>query len=190
MKSKAPEYQIHKRGSAASIILLILIALTLGVVIYFLFQPGAEEGSSMRTLLLSIIGITVFVLVGYAAWEFSAANRLRRMLKKIQPTMDSEPLDEVKKLYLKTYNLYMKLSEQKKQNFYSRINSLRETLEEHLQKERELERLLQDADKGSISEQKEKYLNMYAIYEKLPQKVQNNYYSKIVQLRDRLERGK
>jgi len=189
-KNKSPEHGHHKRGSAASIILLILIALTLGVVIYLLFQPGAEEGSSMRTLLLSIIGVTVFVLVGYVAWEFSAANRLRRMLKKIQPMVDSEPMDEVKRLYLKAYNLYMKLSEKKKQNFYSRVNSLRESLEEHLQNEKELGRLLQDTEKGSINEQKKKYLDLYAIYEKLPHKVQNQYYPQIVQLRDRLERGK
>ncbi|MDP3698813.1 MAG: hypothetical protein Q8R47_04445 [Nanoarchaeota archaeon] len=190
MKGKAPEYQIHKQGSAASIILLVLIALTLGVVIYLLLQPGAEEGSSMRTILLSIIAVTVMVLVWYIIWEFSAANRLRRLLKKIAPLVDSEPMDEVKKLYLKTYNLYMKLSEKKKQNFYARVNSLRENLEEHLQKERELERLLLDTEKGSIDDQKKKYLDLYAIYEKLPRKVQNQYYPQIVQLRDRLERGK
>ena len=188
-KSKASEYEIHKKGSYVSIVLLILIALTLGVVIYLLFQPGAEEGSSMRTLLLSIIGVTVFVLVLYVVWEFSAANRLRRMLKKIEPMVSSEPMDEIKKLYLKAYNLYMKLSEKKKQNFYSRVNSLRESLEEHLQNEKKLERLLQDTEKGNISDQKKKYLDLYAIYEKLPRKVQNQYYPQIVQLRDRLERG-
>lgn len=187
---KASEYQIHKRGSVTSILLLVLIALTLGVVLYLLFQPGAEEGSSMRTLLLSIIAVTVLVLVWYITWEFSAANRLRRMLKKITPMASSEPMDEVKKLYLKTYNLYMKLSEKKKQNFYARVNSLRESLEEHLQKERELERLLTETEKGSVDEQKKKYLKLYAIYEKLPRKVQNQYYPQMVQLRDRLERGK
>lgn len=189
-KSKVLEHEHHKQGSVASIILLILIAITLSVVIYLLFQPGAEEGSSMRTLLLSIIGVTVFVLISYVAWEFSAANRLRRSLKKIQPMVDSEPMDKVKESYLKIYKLYMKLSEKKKQNFYSRVNSLRETLEEHMQKERELESLLQDTEKGTIEEQKKKYLDLYAIYEKLPQKVQTQYYPQIVQLRDKLERGK
>jgi len=185
---KTPKHS-HKQGSVASIIVLVLIALTLGVVVYLLFQPGAEEGS-MRTLLLSIIGVVVFVLVWYITWEFSAANRLRRMLKKIAPMVDSEPTDEIKNLYLKMYNLYMRLSEKKKQNFYARVNSLRESLEGHLQNEKELERLLQDSDKGSIDDQKKKYLELYAVYEKLPRKVQNRYYTQIVQLRDRLERGK
>src|SRR3989344_4606443 len=94
MKSKAPEHQMHRQGSAASIIILIFIALTLGIAIYLLLQPGAEEGSSMRTVLLSIIAVTVAALIWYIAWEFSAANRLRRMFKKIAPTIDSGPMDE------------------------------------------------------------------------------------------------
>ena len=190
MRNKAPEYQIHKQGSVVSIILLIAIALTLGPVIYLFLQPGSEEDSSLRMILFSIIAIIVAALIGYIVLEFSAANRLRRMLKKIAPRIDSEPMEEVKKLYLNIYNLYMKLSEKKKQNFYARVNSLRENIEENLQKEKELERLLQDTEKGSINEQKKKYLDLFAIYEKLPKKVQNQYYLQVVQLRDRLERGK
>lgn len=189
-ESKAIKYQLHQRGSSTSIILLILIALTLGVVIYLLLQPGAEEGSTMRTLLLSIIAVTVVVLAWYIVWEFSAANRLRRMLKKISLMIDSEPIEEVKKLYLKIYDLYMKLSEKKKQNFYAKVNTLREQLEKHLQNEKELERLLQKTEKGGIKEQKKNYLDLFSIYEKLPRKVQSQYYPQIVQLRDRLERGK
>ena len=189
MKNSPTPEQKSKRGFSASIIILILIALILGVVVYLLVQPGAEEGSSMRTILISIIVVTVAVLVWYVAWEFSIANRLRRMLKKISTLVESEPTDKVKSLYLKIYCLYMKLSEKKKQNFYAQVNSLRESLEEHLQNEKELERLLQETEKGSIAEQKKKYLKIYAIYEKLPRKVQQQYYPPIVQLRDRLERG-
>jgi|SRR3989344_977663 len=187
---KLSEYELRKQGSSASIIILVLLALTLGVVTYLLFQPGAEEGSSLRTILLFIIALTVAALLWYLAWEFSAANRLRRMLKKIDPLVDSEPMDDVKRLYLKIYASYMKLSEKKKQNFYAKVNSLREKIEEHLQKEKELERLLQDAEEGSIEERKKKYLELFAIYEKLPKRVQNRYYPQVVQLRDRLERGK
>ena len=191
MKNRnARDQETHKRGSSASITLLILISATLGVVIYFLLQPGAEEDASMKIWLFSVIGITVAVLAWYIMWEFSAANRLRRMITKISPLVDTEATEEVKVLYLKIYNLYMKLSEKKKQNFYAKVNALRESLEEHLQNEKELERLLQDTEKGGINDQKKKYLDLYAIYEKLPRKVQQLYYPQIVQLRDRLERGK
>ncbi len=189
-ENKAAEHETHRQGSSASIIILILIALTLSAAVYLLLQPGAEEGSSMRVILSSVIIVTAVVLVWYIIWEFSAANRLRRMLKKISRKIDSEPTDEVKKLYLKIYALYMKLSEKKKQNFYVKVSSLREQLEEELQNEKELERLLKKTEKGSIEEQKESYLGLFAVYEKLPRKVQGQYYPQIVQLRDRLERGK
>lgn len=189
-ENKAAEHETHRQGSSASIIILILIALTLSAAVYLLLQPGAEEGSSMRVILFTIITVTAVVLVWYIVWEFSAANRLRRMLKKTSQKVDSEPTDEVKRLYLKIYALYMKLSEKKKQNFYVKVSSLREQLEEELQNEKELERLLKKTEKGSIEEQKESYLSLFAVYEKLPRKVQGQYYPQIVQLRDRLERGK
>jgi flagellar basal body-associated protein FliL len=178
----------HKRG-AASIILLILIAVTLAVVIYLLLQPDTAQDPSLRISLLSVIAITVVVLVWYILWEFNGPNRLRRLLKKIEPMVDIEATEEVKSLYLRIYDLYMKLSEKKKQNFYAKVNSLRERLEEHLQNEKEIERLLKTTEKGSIDDQKKKYFKIYAIYEKLPRKVQNQYYPQVVQLRDRLERG-
>ena len=187
---KALEQESHKQGSVASMVILVLIALMLGVVLYLLFQPGAEKGTALRMVLLFIIAAMGFALVWYVLWEFSAANRLRRLLKKISPMVSTESTEEVKKLYLKIYNLYMKLSEKKKQNFYSRVNSLRESIEEHLQKEKKLGRLLQDTEKGSLDEQKKRYLEIFSIYEKLPRKVQTQYYPHIVQLRDRLERGK
>ena len=189
-ENKAIEHETNRQGSSASIIILILIALTLSAAVYLLLQPGAEEGSPTRVILFSVIIVTAVVLVWYIIWEFSAANRLRRMLKKISRKIDSEPTDEVKKLYLKIYALYMKLSEKKKQNFYVKVSSLREQLEEELQNEKELERLLKKTEKGSIEEQKESYLSLFAVYEKLPRKVQGQYYPQIVQLRDRLERGK
>src|SRR3989344_7033396 len=158
MESKTQEYQMNKQGSLVSIIILIFVALTVGAAIYLLLQPGAEEGSSMRTALFSIIAVTAAALIVYIVWEFSAANRLRRMLKKITPKVDSEPMDEVKEIYLKIYDLYLNLSEKKKNNFYARVNTIRESIEGNLQKEKELERLLDDTEKGSIKEQKEQYI--------------------------------
>ena len=173
-----------------SIFLLVIIALTIGAVIYLLLQPDTEQNPSLRIVLFSVITVAIAALIWYIVWEFSTANRLRKMLKKITPMIESESMDKVKEKYLKIYDLYMKLSEKKKPNFYARINSIRERVEELLQKEKELERLLQDTEKGSIEEQKEIYLKLYAIYEKLPKKIQNQYYPLVVQLRDRLERGK
>lgn len=189
-KKHGREAESNKHGSSASIFLLVLIAITLAVTFYLLLQtePTAEE-SSLQPLLFSIIGVTVLALILCFAWEFSAANRLRKALNKISPRINQVSIEAVKKEYLRIYGLYMKLSEKKKQNFYAKVNSLRENLEEQMQNEKELDRLLQEEVRGSIDEQKKKYLQMYALYEKLPRQLQEQYYPKIVQLRDRLERG-
>jgi len=184
------EQEPHKSGSVTSTLLLILIAVTVGVIVYLLLQPGQNTAeSSMQPILLAVLGLTVLVLIWFIVWEFSGPNRLRRMLKKTTSQIETEPTDIVKAQYLNIYNLYMKLPEKKKQNFYSRVDQLRERLEEQLQAEKELTRLLAKSDKGSIEEQKKIYLGLFAKYEKLPRSVQHQYYPQIVQLRDRLERG-
>lgn len=191
MKEPRPEEhkESHKRG-AVSIILLILIAVTLGVVIYLLLQPDTAADTTMRNVLLVVIALTMIILLWYVVWEFSAVNRLRRKLVKVAGMVGVEETEKIKVLYLKIYKLYMKLSEKKKQNFYAKVNGLREQLEEYMQKEKELERLLQETDKGGLADQEQAYLKIYAIYEKLSRNVQHHYYPQIVQLRDRLERGK
>ena len=180
-----------RKGSAVPIILLISIALALGGSFFLLADLGTfgAESSPLKTTMISVVITTAATVLLFVAWEFSVANRLRRALKKIAPLVDVEPSDVTKKPYLEIYALYLKLSEKKKQNFYTRVNSLRERVEEHLKNELGIERLFQGADKGDIAEQKKTYFNIYKTYEKLPKKVQHEYYPRIVRLRDRLERG-
>ncbi|MBI2581505.1 hypothetical protein HYV87_00050 [Candidatus Woesearchaeota archaeon] len=182
--------KLSTQGSAAPFILLILLALTIAGSIFLLADPNSLEGSSLRITIIAILAATAVIVSLFVLWEFSAENKLRRALKKIAPSIDTEPADKVKQQYLQIYGLYLKLGEKKKQNFYSRVNSLRERIEDHLQNEKEISRLFQEVDRGSIQEQKKIYLQIYKVYEKLPRNIQHEYYSKIVQLRDRLERGK
>ncbi len=179
----------NRKASATPVVLLILIALALAASFFLLANPASFGDPSLRTTILFIVGATVAVAILVVAWEFSIANRLRRALRKITPLIDYEPSDAVKKPYLDLYALYLKLSEKKKQNFYTRVNSLRERIEEHLKNEKDMGRLFQQAEKGDLAEQKKTYLAIYKAYEKLPRKVQHEYYPRIVQLRDRLERG-
>lgn len=179
----------NRKASAVPIVLLLLIALALAASFFLLTDSALFGDSSLRRTILFIVGATVAVVILVIAWEFSTANRLRRDLKKIIPLIDYEPAEIVKKPYLDLYTLYLKLSEKKKQNFYTRVNSLRERIEEHLKNENDIKRLFQQADTGDIAEQKKTYLEIYRVYEKLPRKVQHEYYPRIVQLRDRLERG-
>ncbi|MEK6863436.1 MAG: hypothetical protein AABW53_01940 [Nanoarchaeota archaeon] len=185
------DWNIDERASSAPFIILILIALAVAGIVYLLV--GAETSFSVNTtegvlIIVSVIG-AVIALISGVAWEFSPVNRLRRALRKMAPLIDQEPSETTKKYYLEIYALYLKMSEKKKKNFYTRVNSLRERIETHLKSEKEIERLFQKVDKGSLTEQKNIYLEIYKAYSGLPRKVQEEYYTHLVQLRDRLERG-
>lgn len=186
------EWNGDERASSAPIVILIMIAIALGGIFYLLAGSGGLSltvGTTAGIIVIILVIGAAMSLILYLAWHFSPANKLRQALRRIAPLVDYELSETVKPLYLDAYNLYLKLSEQKRANFYTRINSLRERIEEHLKNEKEMEQLFQEASKGSLSEQKQRYLAMYQVYEKLPAKVQHEYYPRIVQLRDRLERG-
>jgi len=67
---------------------------------------------------------------------------------------------------------------------------LREKIEEQLKAEKIVQELMRNSGKGSIPEQKKTYLKIYKEYQKLPPKSQEKYYPKIVNLRERLEKGR
>ena len=107
-----------------------------------------------------------------------------------------EPGELLKDLYMDIYNLYMELSENHQPKYYQKVVGIRKRLETHMQAEKKLNTLLHEAekmketDKKSMSELKTLYDQVYANFQKLPQKVQTKYYTHIVQLRQKLENGK
>ena len=190
-KSLMEKMKLSNYGSAAPIVILILLALTIAGSLVLLADPSSlQSTSSVRTTVIIVVGTTALAVLFSIVWEFSATNRLRRALKKITPLIDTEAAESIKQQYLQIHDLYLKLGEKKKQNFFARVNSLRERIEEHLQSEKEIGRLFEEVNRGDIREQKKTYLQIYKAYGQLPRNVQHEYYPKIVQLRDRLERGK
>ena len=111
--------------------------------------------------------------------------------KKLAPLLNEESSEVLKENYLGMYNLYLKLSESHKQNFYSKVTKLRETIEEQLKTEKRIEDLFQKITTcQTLLEQKKMYLEIYKNYQKLPSKMQSKYYAQIVNLREQLETGR
>jgi len=149
------------------------------------------EPSPVRTLTLSSLALLAIFGGIFAYWQFAyGPSRLRRKLKQIVPLLDEESSEVIKGKYLGMYNLYMKLSEPHKQNFYSKLTDLREKVEVQLKAEKKIGELIQQEHCGSLEEQKERYLEMHQNYQKLPGKVQQKYYQHIIHLKEQLERGK
>jgi parallel beta-helix repeat protein len=151
------------------------------------FIPDSTAGKAITlsslALLMAVGGIFVY-------WQFAyTPTRLRRRLRRLRPLLGEETAEILKSGYLGVYHLYLKLSEKHKQNFYGKVTKVRETIEEQLKAEKKIEELLEEEHKGGIKEQKERYLDIYHQYRKLPRKVKHKYYQHVVHLRERLERG-
>ena len=146
-------------------------------------QPGP-----VRTATLS--GLAALLVVGgvYGTWFFAhPASRLKRRLRKVGPLLGDESAQVLKDDYKELYGLYLKLSENRKKNFYSKISKVREKIEEQLKAQKRVEQLLSRSSEGDLKEQRKTYLDLYKEYQKLPAKAQKEYYKQIVDLREGLE---
>jgi parallel beta-helix repeat protein len=148
------------------------------------------ESPVARTVTLASLAALLAFGGIYASWYFGATrNKLRRKLKGINPLLNEESNEVLKEGYLGIYNLYLRLSEKHKSNYYSKVTKLREKIEDQLKAEKRVQELLQDQT-GELKDQKKKYLDAYEHYKHLPNKVKKKYYPDLVHLRDKLERGK
>jgi len=154
--------------------------------------PSALEPSSSPVKEITLSSLAALAAFGgiYTYWYFAAShNRLRRRLKKAQSLTGEASSELLKEHYMGSYNLYLKLSEGKKRNFYSQVTQLREQIEEQLKTEKKMEELLLRSSQANFNDQKKMYMELYTTYLKLPPQVQQKYYSGLVQLREQLERG-
>jgi len=152
-----------------------------------------EEGPVNMTLLLAS-GIGGFTFLGglFIGYDLIAPHRrLRRRLRKIEGSVDVSSVDTLKSHYGSAYELYMRLSESKKQDYYGRVMSLRSQIEGQLLAEKRIENLIDLAKKSDKSTEKRKYyMRVYKMYESLSPVLQSKVYQKIVDLREELEGGK
>ena len=156
-------------------------------------QPVLEyitEASPARTLTLSGLALLAAFGTVYAYWGFMhPAARLRRRLRGTHRVLHDASTGTLKGHYAGIYKLYMKLSEKNKQNFYANVSKIREHIEEQLKAQKEIEMLFDKAQFGDLQSRKRAYMQIYEEYQKLPASTQAEVYPKMVDLRERLERG-
>ncbi|MBS3123428.1 hypothetical protein J4437_02200 [Candidatus Woesearchaeota archaeon] len=175
-----------ERGIIAIIFVLILSVLG-EMAAYFLTN---KDGFVIIILLTSLLlAITVFILV--PLWyAFASHLRLNRKLRKFVKLVNVETLFTLKELYLEVYSLYLKISENRKHEYYPQIVEARKRLEEHLQHNKKVETVLSQVEQKSVKEMKKLYNEAYQLFLKLPQKMQSLHYPGLVHLRQKLEGGK
>ncbi len=165
---------------------ILLAAIVAALLVLYL----RAESDSVRTLFLSLLILVVLFGGGLLLWQLAhKPGQLRRLLNDMDQAINMETLEVLKELYLQIYNLYMRLSEKQKRNFYARVMEPRERVEEMMRAAKKLELLLGTAF-GSIAERKKQYEEAHAHFQKLPEKAQQQYYHSLLQWKEQLEKGK
>jgi len=192
-----------KKGSSVLIALFILVVIFLGAIAFLtsglhsnsisgaaILDQAITEDTPLWLVGILFLSLLILIVAIIVYWEYAyTPNRLKRELKSLVLSLDDGSTEILKKRYLLVYNLYLKLSSKKKQNFYSKITKIREEIERYMVAEKKIQVGLEKAHQGDIIEQKNNYQDIYNNYRKLPKNLKDKYYGEIIRLRERLERG-
>lgn len=173
-----------KKSAVFGIIILLLIVGGLG---WGYFQV---EKDLFKIIILSCAAAVVMIGISVVFVLTSAKNKLRKLLKELEHLVPQESADALKGKYVRAYNLYLKLSEKNKQNFYGRLTKLRERMEEQLKAAKKVEELLQKSTVTNISLLRKQYDELYTYFRKLPAPMQQKYYPQIMHVKEVLEKGR
>ncbi len=193
---------LGKRGRVKFKGLLLMLSIVAFVSIYlnhkskdfitgFAQTNLTKSDSSLWLIILLAVFLLVVLTLIFTYLHFSSTkNKLRRKLKKISL---SEPIGSLKYQYQEIYNLYLKLSESNKRNFYSKVIGFREEIENKLKAEKKIEDLSQStgtSSAGDFDQQRKNYQEMVKLSSKLSPDVLEEYNPQLAHLKEQLEQGK
>ena len=162
------------------------ILLGLGIAGYFVFPEKVHKMAS-----LAFAGLMLLInVIGILDHFFAKHQRLRKKLEAINSVTQGEDLEKMKETYKDIYDLYMKVSEKYKRNFYAKIMEIRERIERKLKASKKLEILVKNIGKGTIKQQETNYNELYKVYQRLPDAMKKKYYHHIIHAKELLGKGK
>ncbi len=174
-----------RKGAAKLIFVVFALALLVLLALYFWLK---DEPLRVGVLLVLVI-IALFTISLGVREVFGPESRLRKSLKELEESAQQESSTALQQEYLRLYDLYLKLSERQKQNFYARISAVRETLEKHLQNEKHFEVLLAEVKKGTLVQRRKAFQDLKDLFEELPLNVQERYFPEFSHVKEELEKG-
>lgn len=173
---------MEKKGLVLGILVLLILA-GLG------WWYSHVEKELLRIAILSAAMVILAVGIILVIVMAGPKNKLRKLLKELESAVARESAETLKGKYVAVYNLYLKLSEKSKQNFYGRITKLRERMEGQLKAEKKVQELLEKSSVTNITLLRKQYEEMYGYFRKLPVAVQQKYYPQIMHVKEKLEKG-
>ncbi|MBT4936136.1 hypothetical protein HOL21_00665 [Candidatus Woesearchaeota archaeon] len=169
-----------KKGEIS--LVFIGVAFVAAIVLAILREDTLSRGIAVGLAVISLCGgIFLYIKIVHPV------KKLRKRITKFNP---KKSVNDNKTVYLDIYELYLKMSEKNKRNFYVPITHIRDTVEEQLRAEKKMQQSLNQTVRGDITQQKEAYESAYSQYQKLPDATKQQYYAQVVHLREKLENGK
>ncbi len=174
---------MQKLGTITLWLFTLIITVAVLAALFFIIRT-----EPLKNLILSLaIIVIVFGVLLITGIYFHKESTMRRLLKELMSRLHDDPPEALKDQYLKAYNTYMKLSEKQKQNFYTRLARARETMEEEMQAEKDIQHQLQQAESAPLTALAELYKDIHLTYQRLPGKVQQRYYGMIANIKGKLQ---
>ena len=117
---------MDKKAVSGSIIFLIIIPIAIAVLI-ILYYAISDQRLKIGYLSLAL-ALAVMALIILYVHFFSSSSRLRKKLQLVPSITQGESIEKMKQYYQEIYNLYTRLAERHKPNFYANITEIRERI--------------------------------------------------------------
>ena len=171
-----------KRGHIAVWYTFIVLILGSLVAVYFI-----SSNETVKLLSLILLGVVVILLGVFIYLEHGhGPTKLQKKIKEINEKMHHETSDSLKKEYLEVHNIYNKLKPDHQKKFFGHVKQLREQMTGHLTAEKKIEKLFKSLG-SSLAQQKKSYLKIHDLYQKLPEKVKEKFYTQLIDLKQKLD---
>ncbi len=168
--------------------LWLLLVVAIESILWYLYS-GMEDGT---TKIISLVIMVVVLLVGiaFSFYEFAHSTRkMRKSLEDLDRLIVTGSFEELKKEYISAYELYMKLNEKGKANFFARISKFREKIEEQMRDEKKVEIYLQEMNEATMEEKKEVLAKLKEVFNNLPEGARQKHFARVNQAKQMLESG-
>ncbi|MBS3166347.1 hypothetical protein J4444_04450 [Candidatus Woesearchaeota archaeon] len=117
------------------------------------------------------------------------AGKFRVKAKEIMNQQEIVSINQMKRDYKELYALFDSLPQWNQRKNEDILHEVRKVIEAQLVSEKKVQSLLQQLQTGNIEKHRNSYGDLHVHYRKLSSDTQKEYYTGLVEIRDRFERG-
>ncbi len=176
---------MNKRGFSTWLLIIVGLLPFLFLGLYFISDnPVVRMLSLALCVALILIGVIYFPL-----HLTSHSSSFKSRVERAESLLLTENIDRLKQEYQMLHTLYDKLSLKQKRDGYDLLTNFRSEIEEIIRSTKQLEALVGKVGQGGLEGQKQRYEEMEQLFQTLPKKEQDRWYSHLSHAKELLEKG-